>query len=611
MPIEPEAPSPSGNPRSAWVMPSVAAAVSACFLLLLAFEFRHGFDTTDEAFSILDASHPSDQTSAVRFHWLVTRPVLLLSLGDLWMNRVWGVVLLAAAGWLAGANLDRTRSSSDRGTRAVAGAVGGACMLAFFAFDLRSPGYNWAAVLGACLVVGCLAGAAASTRSGRWLMAGGAVAAVTAASKISTGASLATIGIVLSAIVAGRGWRASLRGMACWAMGVVGAGLLGVLMLRSWGDPIAAFQRGARVLEHIRLYDDLAGRTVRESLEFVEVWLEGAWPLLLAATIVGLASMAMARRWSKTVVALAPWSFPAVAFGMHFWMPSAWSKFDVWARVSLDAFTVVASTWLVVGGATLRAGELDRRGHLVRAALLIGSLGVPLATAVGTGNAMYWRSAGLASGVWLLAASALALGVGAGRRVNSSAQLASIAAASIVAFSTFSAMRAQPYRPLAGETADARRCEIAPGAGALIVDGRLATAIEELRARAAEAGFVAGDDVLALYDMPGVVLALGGRAPGASWILSGYRGCGPAAEVVLGSVSPERRNRAWVMLRSPQRAETWTRPGANPDVGEVLGAVGLDFPERYERVVEVPFPFYDQTATVSLWKPTGSTLGSP
>ncbi|MGA0870861.1 MAG: hypothetical protein ACO3UM_18180, partial [Planctomycetota bacterium] len=150
-----------------------------------------------------------------------------------------------------------------------------------------------------------------------------------------------------------------------------------------------------------------------------------------------------------------------------------------------------------------------------------------------------------------------------------------------------------------------------PGAGALIVDGRLATAIEELRARAAEAGFVAGDDVLALYDMPGVVLALGGRAPGASWILSGYRGCGPAAEVVLGSVAPERRNRAWVMLRSPQRAETWTRPGANPDVGEVLGAVGLDFPERYVRVVEVPFPFYDQTATVSLWKPTGSTLGSP
>jgi hypothetical protein len=65
------------------------------------------------------------------------------------------------------------------------------------------------------------------------------------------------------------------------------------------------------------------------------------------------------------------------------------------------------------------------------------------------------------------------------------------------------------------------------------------------------------------------------------------------------------------MLRSPQRAETWKRAGANPDVREVLGAVGLDFPSGYERVAEVAFPFYDQTATVSLWKPTGSTLGSP
>jgi hypothetical protein len=117
--------------------------------------------------------------------------------------------------------------------------------------------------------------------------------------------------------------------------------------------------------------------------------------------------------------------------------------------------------------------------------------------------------------------------------------------------------------------------------------------------------------VLALYDMPGVVLALGGRAPGASWILSGYRGCGPAAEVVLGSVAPERRARAWVMLRSPQRAETWSRPGANPDVREVLGAVGLDFPAGYERVADVPFPFYDQVANVSLWRPNGSSVATP
>jgi hypothetical protein len=153
--------------------------------------------------------------------------------------------------------------------------------------------------------------------------------------------------------------------------------------------------------------------------------------------------------------------------------------------------------------------------------------------------------------------------------------------------------------------------EIAPGRGRLLVDGRLATAIETLRDEASEAGFLPGQDVLALYDMPGVVLALGGRAPGASWILSGYRGCGPAAEVVLGSVEPKRLADAWVMLRSPQRAEGWTRPGANPDVSEVLAAVGLDFPGEYEQVAAVPLPFYDQVATVSLWRPRGVAAASP
>ncbi len=591
--------------------PVLAVALAMAFLALLAVEFRHDFDITDESFSILDAAHPEDQTSAVRFHWLVTRPVLLLSLGDLWLNRIAGLILLAAAGWMAGARFDRTRGASDRGGQVLAGAVGSACMLAFYAFDLRSPGYNWAAVLGACLVVGCLAGAAGSARAARWLAAGGAIAAITAASKASTGTALAAMGVVLAGLVAGSGWRGFLRGLGSWTLGVVVAGIASFLVLRWWGDPIAAFERGAQVLEHIRLYDDLAGRTLKESLDFFERWFEGAWPLIAFAAIVGSAGTMVSKRLPGTAAAVVPWAFPLTAGVLLLHTPEAWSKFDVWARVSLGAFTILAATWLSVGGTSLRAGTLDRSGHGTRVIVLLAALAAPFATAVGTGNAMFWRSAGLAAGIWLLAASALALGAGGDRRAKASSQWASIVAMSMVALATLAAMRAQPYRPLAGEAETPRACEISPGRGALIVDGRLASAIERLRDEASRAGFAPGQDVLALYDMPGVVLALGGRAPGASWILSGYRGCGPAAEVVLGSVAPDRRARAWVMLRSPQRAETWSRPGANPDVREVLGAVGLDFPAGYERVADVPFPFYDQVANVSLWRPNGSPVATP
>lgn len=604
-------PSPQGVARVDGAVAAAAAILAAVVVILLSMEFRHGFDITDESFSILDAAHPQDQTSAVRFHWLVTRPVLMLSLGDLWLNRVWGVAILALAGWLMGSSFDRTRPSSDRHSRRVAGGVGAASMLAFYAFDLRSPGYNWSAVLGAALVVACLAAAASRERAGRWLILGGAIASVTAASKISTGTALAGMGLGISPLLGGPGWRGWLRGAGGWSLGVAAGGIASFLALRSWGDPVAAFDRGMQVLEHIRLYDDLVDRTAQESLLFVELWFSGAWPLLAASALLGLVAMVAAGSVPGMAAGLVPWALPATLAALLLWKPTAWSAVDVWARVSLVAFTALVSTWLAVGGTSVRTSGMARRMHAVRALLLLVAVAAGFATAVGTGNAMFWRSAGLAAGVWLVAAAALALGAGGGRRAEISSRVASVVAASLIAFGTFAAMRAQPYRPLPGDAEVARRAEISPGRGSLLVDGRLATAIETLRDAASEAGFSAGQDVLALYDMPGVVLALGGRAPGASWILSGYRGCGPAAEVVLGSVAPDRLAAAWVMLRSPQRAETWTRPGANPNVSDVLGAVGLEFPDAYERVAEIPFPFYDQVAAVSLWRPRGADAASP
>ena len=611
MPDDAEGSSASRPSLSDRATAALAAITAAGFLVVLAVEFRHGFYLTDESFSILDAAHPEDQFSAVRFHWLVTRPVLALSLGDLWLNRIWGVAILALAGWLMGSTFDRTRGSSDRPSRTVAGGVGAVCMLAFYAFDLRSPSYNWGAVLGASLVVACLAGAAGSARGVRWLVVGGVAASVTAASKISTGAAIAVLGLVVSPWLGSLGWRGSLRSVGGWSLGVALGAIASFATLRWWGDPVAAFERGMQVLEHIRLYDDLAGRTLKESLLFVRLWFSGAWPLLAASAVLGLAAMVAARSKEGVAAGLVPWALPASLGAMLVWKPAAWTEVDVWGRVSLVAFTALASTWLAVGGTSLRTSGLAPRMHSMRAMILLVAIATAFATAVGTGNAMFWRSAGMAGGIWLTAASALALGVGGGRRAIGSARIAAVVGASIVAFGTFAAMRSQPYRPLAGNAEAARDVEIAPGRGRLLVDGRLATAIETLRDEASEAGFLPGQDVLALYDMPGVVLALGGRAPGASWILSGYRGCGPAAEVVLGSVEPKRLADAWVMLRSPQRAEGWTRPGANPDVSEVLAAVGLDFPGEYEQVAAVPLPFYDQVATVSLWRPRGAAAASP
>jgi hypothetical protein len=573
------------------------------FVVTLALEFQRGLDITDEAFSILDAAHPEDQFTAVRFHWLFTFPVLALSFGNLWLNRILGVIILALAGCLLGSNLARVCGLRDVYSRPIAGGVGAVCMLAFYAFDLRSPSYNWCVVLGGSVVVACLAGAAGAARGSGWLFVGGLMASATAASKISAGTALAVLGLVASPWLAGLGWRGWLRGAGCWTLGILLGAVASFAFLTWWNDPVATFERGMQVLKHIGLYDDLPRSTINESVLFVRVWFSSVWLLLALSAMFGLAALVASRTWPTIVASLIPWVMPAALGLMFAWKPSAWGDFNFYAHISFGAFTVLVCVLLSVGFTILRTSAITPQMHVLWVIILLVAIVTPFATAVGTGNKMFWQLAGLASGIWLTVAAVLVMVVGRGCQTMLSARSAAVVSALIVAIGTFAVARAHPYRPVFGDAEALRRIEISPGRGSFLIDGRLATAIEILRTEASEAGFTQGQDILALYDMPGVVLVLGGRAPGASWILSGYRGCGSAAEVVLGSVDPKRLANAWVLVRSPQRAEGSKLPGANPKVSEVLAAVGLNFPGEYAQVATVLFPFYDQLATVSLWKP--------
>ena len=108
--------------------------------------------------------------------------------------------------------------------------------------------------------------------------------------------------------------------------------------------------------------------------------------------------------------------------------------------------------------------------------------------------------------------------------------------------------------------------------------------IEGLGELARENGFRPGGDILAFYNMPGLVFALGGRSPGIPWFPSDSRQRRPAAELVLASVPQERLRKAFLLQNTPFT-------GSVPD----LGKFGMRFPDDYVLCGKVE--------STLLWKP--------
>ena len=66
--------------------------------------------------------------------------------------------------------------------------------------------------------------------------------------------------------------------------------------------------------------------------------------------------------------------------------------------------------------------------------------------------------------------------------------------------------------------------EIGSPSSRVSVDPDMHALVVDLRRLANECGFRDDDDLLALYNMPGIVYALGGRSPGIPWYTSGLPG---------------------------------------------------------------------------------------
>jgi hypothetical protein len=112
----------------------------------------------------------------------------------------------------------------------------------------------------------------------------------------------------------------------------------------------------------------------------------------------------------------------------------------------------------------------------------------------------------------------------------------------------------------------------------------------DVRRTARENGFHEGDDVLAFFDMPGLVFAMGGKSPGLTWYFGNwYVGANDAIDYVMSFVNMERLKKAFVLQSSNNQKL--------PD----LGKVGIKFPQEY--VLCGAFLFPGTNDKILLWKP--------
>jgi hypothetical protein len=150
-----------------------------------------------------------------------------------------------------------------------------------------------------------------------------------------------------------------------------------------------------------------------------------------------------------------------------------------------------------------------------------------------------------------------------------------------------------PYQLLTGLSGQTQATEIGYPSTTLKLDPITSEYFMQIKALAQKNGFKPGNDVVALYDLPGVVFALGARSPALPWYIGNPRKSpAAAAEKALSIADQERLKHAFIL-------QTSKSDRIMPD----LGKFGLSFPSGYMLCGEVNNPYDSSKGTVRLWKP--------
>jgi len=598
------------------LMSMVVLALPISIVLFLYWASDRGFDITDEGYYLLVSQFPAEVRVAPNGGFVFTTALFHLVGGNVVAFRRVGLVLTIACALILYAGIERFWRSAfaekmthwlQRSSEAGFVLLG---TLLIYAWFLLTPSYNlvnlWACSAWAGFLLLGMAGLRSSpTRPWRaaWaLAAAGWCITFSFFAKFPTGISL----LVLSGLAL---WILSPRGRhAKWVAGaLVGVGIaLGLSTFFCFGLPPAEWwARSGRGVRYLDILLQTPMSSTRLSQYFFETRdavfrpaLADFW-VLDAILVVSAVALEVCRRWLKIAVGWADdWVLVIVvvvagwlSYRRGFWLgvdTRGLPRFYVsWLILLLVAISIgTARRWL----AAQRRGRTNLGPVLAMACLLFC---LPFAAAFGTSNPLHVNIAmNLAGwfGLTLLLFRGLAqmdgraYAVAAGTLV-----LAVLASAQIV-----TGILRTPYRLNTGILEQSEPTEIGVPPTRLKLDAETSQFFRELRALAAQNGFKPGDDVLAFFDMPGVVFALGGRSPVIPWYTGGNKGSKLADEWALGMLGRERLARAFVFQTAS--STSWL---------EGLRRQGIAFPANYVLCGELKIPYNWSKERVRLWRPLG------
>ena len=130
--------------------------------------------------------------------------------------------------------------------------------------------------------------------------------------------------------------------------------------------------------------------------------------------------------------------------------------------------------------------------------------------------------------------------------------------------------------------------EVGVPATILNLDFASAECIEKTKATLASAGFKPGDDILALYGLPGLVYAVGGVSPQRPWFFDNYGDIGHEENLrALKRISLERISKSFII-----------RTKSNSIAIEQLKSCGIAFPQSFQQIGEISIPLKNISAEI-------------
>jgi hypothetical protein len=604
----------SGRPRRiALVAGAAGSSLAVLWSLWLVLDGSgRGLDLTDEATYLLATGHREPGAAFNGLFGYYTGLLLDAVGGDLTRFRAAGVLLLALVFAGLGHAVARVLLAGEpsgtwthRGVTLilVLGSVAGGLM--YYSVFLRTPSYNWLALLGAAMVMHGLARAFAGDVSGRaaWATATllGAGSFLTLWGKSTAGplvALAAAVAVMTGLPISARArWTLLLRTFA------VGAGLLLMhfLVILGPGDTVDAYRRSAHTLAAVdpeyyavagavgHFVDELAAAP-RRLLEVTGLGVVLVLaPFLTFVLPRRMRPVAVGRITGTTVVLLG-----VIMLGLGRWSGGV-AGYGAGALTALAIGLVALCGWIV---STLVAREqhaTERVGAGRRLYLVVPLLVGAGAYAFGSNNGLLPQLTG-SVGLIMVAACVLAAGreggsAGPGRSGRIAGALGVAVMACIAAPVILSDARSAPYRIAALEE-NSVVIDIGRYGGEVAVDRATATAFGSVERSADRAGWRSGTPLLDLSFLPGLAMVLDADVPKVILPLVGGFPTGTDSTLTALSYQDDRWiSEAWLAI-DPQRSSV--------DVSRVLAAHGRTLEGDYRLVGRTAGPW---GSTLWLYRP--------